>query len=70
MNNGITNIVKGRGGGVVLGAFNSQELPLYQGWGTFFEGVGPNCPQISEKTVACLWGILKTKKIRSCNLWK
>jgi len=47
--------MKGRGGGMVLGAFNNQELPLYHGWGTFFEGVYPNCPQISKKTVACLW---------------
>jgi hypothetical protein len=38
MNNGIPNIVKGRGGEVVLGVFNSQDLPPDQGWGTFFEG--------------------------------
>jgi hypothetical protein len=55
MNNGIPNIAKERGGGVVLGAFNSQDLPLNQGWRTFFEGACPNCPQISKNTVACLW---------------
>jgi len=57
MNNGIPNIVKGRGGGggVVLGAFKSQDLPLDQGWGAFFEGACPDCPQISKNTVACLW---------------
>jgi hypothetical protein len=68
MNNGIPNIVKGRGGGVVLVAFNNQDLPLYQGWRTFFEGACPKCPQISKNTHLPM-GILK-EKMKSCSLWK
>jgi hypothetical protein len=63
MNNGIPNVVKGRSGGVVLGAFNSQDLPLDQGWGTFFVGACPDCPQISKNTVSCLWEFWRKNKI-------